>query len=70
MSADMYSDLTTGFGMKNYPKMTPHLPQSVHYFQIYGHFSFRSADLKTYMTIELASKNYPKMTPHMPESVH
>ena len=33
MSADLYSDLTIGLGMKNYPKMTLHLSQSAQWFQ-------------------------------------
>ena len=35
MSADLYSDLTIGLGMKNYPKMTPHKPYSMHWFPSY-----------------------------------
>ena len=38
MSADLYSDLTIGLGMKNYPKLTPHMPQSIHWFKSYGDF--------------------------------
>ena len=41
MSADLYSDLTIGLGMKNYPKMTPHMPQSTHRFQSYGKVFFQ-----------------------------
>ena len=70
MSADLYSDLTIGLGMKNYPKMTPHMPQSANWFQSYTHFFFMSADLHTDLTIELVMKNYPKMTPHMSKSLH
>ena len=40
MSADLYSDLTIGLGMKNYPKMTPHMPHSAHWFQSYGKVFF------------------------------
>ena len=35
MSADLYSDLNIGLGIKNYPKMNLHMPQSVHWFQSY-----------------------------------
>ena len=35
MSADLYSDLTIWLGMKNYPKMTPHLPYPMHWFPSY-----------------------------------
>ena len=35
MSADKYTDLTIRLGMKNYPKMTPHLPYSMHWFPSY-----------------------------------
>ena len=70
MSADLYSDLTIGLGMKNYPKMTPHMPQSADWFQSYTHFFFMSADLHTDLTIELVVKNYPKMTPHTSKSLH
>ena len=40
ISADLYSDLTIGLGMKNYPKMTPHMLQSAHWFQSYGKVFF------------------------------
>ena len=40
MSADLYSDLTIRLGMKNYPKMTPHMPHSAHWFQSYGKVFF------------------------------
>ena len=33
MSADVCSDLTIGLASKNYPKMTPHMLKSVHWFQ-------------------------------------
>ena len=42
MSADLYSDLTIGLGIKNYPKMTPHMPQSDHWFQHNGKVSQKS----------------------------
>ena len=35
MSADLYTDLTIGLGMKNYPKMTPHMSYSMHWFPNY-----------------------------------
>ena len=38
MLADLYSDLTNGLGMKNYPKMTPHMLQSAQWFQSYKEF--------------------------------
>ena len=40
MSADLYSDLIIGLGMKIYPKMTPHIPQSTYRFQRYGKVFF------------------------------
>ena len=33
MSADMYSDLAIRLALKNYPKMTLHLPKSIHLFK-------------------------------------
>ena len=36
MSADLYSNLTIGLGMKNYPKLTPHMHQSIQWFKSYG----------------------------------
>ena len=35
MSADVYSELTIGLVMKNYPKMTPHMLKSIHWLQSY-----------------------------------
>ena len=70
MSADLYSDLTNGLGMKNYPKMTPHMLQSAQWFQSYKDFFIMSADLYTDLTIVFASKNYPKRTPQMSKSLH
>ena len=70
MSADMYSDLKFGLGIKNYPKMTPHKPKSVHWFQSYGKVFSMSADLYSDLNIGLGMKNYYKMTPHMPQSAH
>ena len=35
MSADVYSDLTIGLTLKNYPKMTHHMLKSAHWFQSY-----------------------------------
>ena len=40
MSADVYSDLTIGLALKNYPKMTPHMLKSVHWFKSYGEVFF------------------------------
>ena len=40
MSADLYSELTIGLGMKNYPKITPHMAHSAHLFQSYGKVFF------------------------------
>ena len=40
MSADVYSDLTIGLALKNYPKKTPHMLESVHWFQSYGEVFF------------------------------
>ena len=40
MSADLYSDLSIGLSMKNYPKMNPHMPESTHWFQSYGEVFF------------------------------
>ena len=52
MSPDLYSDLTIGLGMKNYPKMTPHMLESAHWFQSYELFFQKgfsqSADLYTH----------------------
>ena len=70
MSADLYSDLTIGLGMKNYPKMTPHMLQSAQWFQSYKDFFIMSADLYTDLTIAFASKNHPKRTPQMSKSLH
>ena len=67
---DLYSDLIIGFGMKNYSKMSPHMPESVHWFQVMGRFSSMSADLYSDLIIGLGIKNYTKMSPHMPESIH
>ena len=39
-SADVYSDLTIGLALKNYPKMTPHMLKSVHWFKSYGEVFF------------------------------
>ena len=36
MSADLHSDLTIELGMKNYPKMSFHVPESIHWFPSYG----------------------------------
>ena len=40
MSADLYSDLTIGLALKNYLKRTPHMLESVHWFQSYGEVFF------------------------------
>ena len=40
MSTDLYSDLIIGLGMKNYPKMSPHMPESIHWFPSYGEVFF------------------------------
>ena len=42
MSADVYSDLTIGLASKNYPKMTPHMLKSAHWFQSYDVVSGQS----------------------------
>ena len=42
MSADLYSDLIIGLVMKNYHKMSPHMPESVHWF-----LSYRKGQLDT-----------------------
>ena len=61
MLADLYSDLTNGLGMKNSPKMTPHMLQSAQWFQSYKDFFFiMSADLYTDLTIAFASKKIPQ----------
>ena len=39
-SADVYSDLTIGLALKNYPKKTPHMLESIHLFQSYGEVFF------------------------------
>ena len=40
MSADFYSDLNMGLGLKNYPKMTPHMEEFTNWFQSYGKVFF------------------------------
>ena len=40
ISVDVYSDLTIGLALKNYPKMTPHMLKSVHWFKSYGEVFF------------------------------
>ena len=45
MSADSYSDLSIGLCIKNYRKMSPDMPESIHWFPSYGRSSFMSADL-------------------------
>ena len=40
MSADVYTDLTIGLGMKNYPKLTPHMLKSLHWLPSYGEVFF------------------------------
>ena len=40
MSANLYSDLIIGLGLKNYPKLTPHTLKSIHWVQSYSHFNF------------------------------
>ena len=40
VSADVYSDLTIGSALKNYPKRTLHMLESVHWFQSYGEVFF------------------------------
>ena len=40
MSADVYTDLTNGLGMKNYPKLTPHMLKSLHWLPSYGEVFF------------------------------
>ena len=40
MSADVYSDFTIGSALKNYPKRTLHMLESVHWFQSYGEVFF------------------------------
>ena len=35
MSADVYSDLTNGLVLKNYPKMTPDTLKSIHWIRSY-----------------------------------
>ena len=37
---NLYGDLISGLGMKNYLKMTPHMPHSAHRFQRYGKVFF------------------------------
>ena len=40
MSADLYSDLAYGLGMKNYPKLTPHLLKYLHWLWSSGEVFF------------------------------
>ena len=40
MSADVYSDITIGLALKNYLERTPHMLESVHWFQSYGEVFF------------------------------
>ena len=40
MSADVYSDLTIGVALKNYPKMTPDTLKSIHWIRRYGDVFF------------------------------
>ena len=50
MSADLYSGLTIELGMKNYPKLTPHMQQSTHWFQSYGKVFFHVSCTVLYST--------------------
>ena len=45
MSADVYSDLTIGLALKNYPKMSPHMLKLIHWIQSHNDISILSADL-------------------------
>ena len=40
MSAEVNSDLTIGWGLSNYPKMTPYMAKSIHYIKSYGEVFF------------------------------
>ena len=68
MSADLYSDLTIGLGLKNYPILTPHMSKFIHFVESYDHLIPISADLYSDLAIGLALKNYPKMIPNLPHS--
>ena len=70
MSADVYSDLTIGLALKNYPKMSPHMLKLIHWIQSYNDISILSADLYIDLIIGLVLKNYPKMIPDTLKSIH
>ena len=55
MSADLYTYLTIGLGMKNYPKMTPHMPYSVHRFP-----SYKKGQLDTLPSKKYIVQSYPQ----------
>ena len=40
VSADVYSDITIGLALKNYPKMTPDTLKSIHWIRSYGDVFF------------------------------
>ena len=67
MSADVYSDLTIGLALKNYPKMSPHMLKLIHWIQSYNDISILSADLYS-CTADLTSPlDWPeKTTPKWP----
>ena len=52
MSADLYSGLTIGLDMKNYPKLTPHMQQSTHWFQSYGKVFFHVSCTVLYYSVQ------------------
>ena len=70
MSADVYSDLTIGLGMKNYSKLTPPILESIHWIKSYWEISVLSADLYSFdLTIEKDLQNYAKKNLHMSKSI-
>ena len=70
MSAKVYSELTIGLALKNYPKMTFLDFQNPSTGSKVMEMSFSmSADVYSNITIGLALKNYPKMTPDTLKSI-
>ena len=70
MSADVYSDLTIGLALENYPKRSPQYLNLSIGSKVMERSSSISADVYSDLTIGSALKNYPKWTLHMLESVH
>ena len=63
MWADVYSDLTIGLALKNYPKMSPHMLKLIHWIQSHNDISILSADLYSCTANLTSPLDWPEKLP-------